>query len=276
MLFLLFFSVLATITEMPHQSHPLWKTWAGTNAEAHLLSNTRCQQTVSKPQAEACRYGKGTLGSQLHTQASREGQGKSGLPTAGHTSFPFGSLTQQQPALGTPVFCNSIQVHPLPLLLQYKDPLCKNTLPQTQKHQADTSFSPSLPIENTSSTFPECILTPDLLSKAHQKSLQCELNLTNVPSQGCSLISCSPSHLPVSPFTFLSVSLSQVLSSQQLSPFPGGPLLCWPRNQAHLCCPTPIPAALTQLRLTALQREWLYMGCDYRISDACHPWCKQL
>lgn len=85
------FSVLATITEMPHQSHPLWKTWAGTNTEAHLLSNTWCQQTVSKPQAEAHRYGKG---SQLHRQASREGQGKSGLPTAGrcHQQGTFLSL----------------------------------------------------------------------------------------------------------------------------------------------------------------------------------------
>lgn len=129
------FSVLATITEMPHQSHPLWKTWAGTNTEAHLLSNTWCQQTVSKPQAEAHRYGKG---SQLHRQASREGQGRVAFPQqAGATSrahfFPFGQLHTVATCFRISCLLKSCSDAPSTSAPLDKDPVCKNTFPWAQE-----------------------------------------------------------------------------------------------------------------------------------------------
>lgn len=250
---------------MPHQSHPLWKTWAGTNTEAHLLSNTLCQQTVSKPQAEACRYGKGTLGSQLHSQPSRAGAvafpQQAGATSRAHL-LPFWQLH-------TAATCFRISC-----LLQSSSGAPSSSAPSVQGCSVQEHLSWStgatspvrqqlLPLLSPSKTrfqiFPNAFwhltCSPKLV---RNECLQHELHLTNVPLQGCSLISCSPSHLPVSPFTLLSVSLSQVLSSQQLYLFPAASLLCWARIKAHMCCPTAIPSALMQLRLTALQGKWLY------------------
>lgn len=100
---------------MPHQSHPAERTSLGTNAEAHLLSNTVSAKLLPK----ASRWGM-QLHLVLNSKALRWDRTRS-HPTAGSCKQQDTSVChcwqkeashQQEPAVGLLVFGNSVKMHP--------------------------------------------------------------------------------------------------------------------------------------------------------------------